>query len=240
MQWADDAIVLGLRRHGETSVILEVMTPMHGRCLGLVRGGRSKRMQPILQPGNSLAITWRARLEEHLGQFSIEPVMLRAADHLHDPFALNALLLLASHLRLLPERDPHEGLYQAFLLILDHLSDRLVTSALVARFELALLSELGFGLDLSACAATGAMQDLAYVSPKSGRAVSRQAGLPYADRLLDLPDFLREGALLATPDADAIHSGLALTGFFLNRHLYEPRGLAMPDARHRMVSAGLV
>lgn len=237
MEWQDEAVIIGLKRHGETSVILEAMTPGHGRHLGLVRGGRSRRQAPVLQPGNSVQLTWRARLDEHLGLYAVEPTMLRAARFIDSAAALYALNTVTAHLRLLPERDPHATLYAALLVILEHIADAPTVGALLARFELALLSELGFGLDLDACAATGTTEELIWVSPKSGRAVSRGAGAPYAERLLPLPGFLRDDAG-AMPDAAAIRQGLALTGYFLERHVVEPRGLAMPEARGSLI--GLV
>ena len=181
MEWRDEAVILGVRRHGEGSVIVEVMTPAHGRHMGLVRGGRSSRMRALLQPGNSVEVTWRARLDEHLGNFAIEADRLRAAMLMETPMALNGLQLLAAHMRLLPERDPHAALYHAALVILDNLDEPEKAARLVIRFELALLEELGFGLDLASCAATGDNRELVYVSPKTGRAVSRTAGAPWAD-----------------------------------------------------------
>jgi len=230
MHWTDEAIVLATRRHGESSLILELMTPRHGRHLGLVRGGRSRRRLPFLQPGNSLSATWRARLDEHLGNFTVEPVAERASRLMEGPCGIYGLQLLAALLRLVPERDPHPALYTALAAILDHLADPLVAGELLVRFELEILNDLGFGLDLGRCAATGGNDDLAFVSPKTGRAVSRSAGEPYADRLLPLPRFLtasRDGG----PDANALIDGFSLTGFFLARRVYEPRGISEPPER---------
>jgi len=178
MQWTDDGVVLGVRKHGETSVILELMTRHHGRHLGLVHGGRSKAMQPVLQPGNSVHAIWRARLDEHLGAYQVEASQSRAARLMNSSMALYGLAALAHLLRYLPERDPHFGLYETLTVLVDHLDDRDLAPALFVRFELAMLAELGFGLDLSSCAATGTERDLAYVSPKSGRAVCATAGEP--------------------------------------------------------------
>lgn len=236
MEWRADAIVLGTRRHGESGVILEVMTQERGRCLGMVKGGRSLRMQPVLQPGNSVAVTWRARLEEHLGHFSVEPLALRAAHFLLDGAALNALGHAAALLRLLPERDPHPGLHATLGIVVEHLDDARLAAILLARLELAVLSELGFGLDLSACAATGVRDGLAYVSPKTGRAVCREAGQPYHDRLLPLPLFMQTG-VTATPPVSAILDAFRLTGYFLTRDVFEPRGLPVPEARARLLEA---
>jgi DNA repair protein RecO (recombination protein O) len=235
MQWTDEGIIIGTRRHGETSLIIELMTRGHGRHLGLVRGGRSRRRQPILQPGNSIEATWRARLHEHLGHFTVEPLMLRAARLIDSAAGLYGIHALAGLIRLLPERDPHPRLYDALAVILDvlHQPDRAAPP--IVRFELALLEDLGFGLDLGSCAATGANDNLAYVSPKSGRAVSRSAGDPYCDRLLPLPAFLVEASAGVVPPSD-LAQGFLLTGYFLARHVFEPRGMQPPEARARFIA----
>lgn len=236
MEWRDEGIILGTRKHGETSAILEVMTRAHGRHLGLVRGGRSRKLQPVLQPGNRVELTWRARLDEHLGTFQAEPLELNAARLFDSAVAVYGLQTLAAHLRLLPERDPHDRLFETLRLLIEHLDDPASAAELVVRFELLVLDELGFGLDLTECAATGAREDLAYVSPKSGRAVSRAAGTPWRDRMLALPAFLRRGSGLRATPAD-IEAAFRLTGFFFTRHVYEPRGLAEPEARAGFVAA---
>lgn len=236
MEWRDEGIVLCTRRHGETSAILEVMTRAHGRHLGLVRGGRSRRMQPVLQAGNRLDLTWRARLDEHLGIFQVEPLELNAARLLASAVAVFGLQTLAAHLRLLPERDPHAGLYESFGAVIEHLDEAAVAGELVVRFELLLLEELGFGLDLSECAATGTREDLAYVSPKSGRAVSRAAGAAWHDRMLPLPAFLLRGSGLRG-DGRGIEDAFRLTGHFLARHVYEARGQDAPEARAGFIAA---
>lgn len=230
MEWRDEGLVIGTRRHGEAAAILEVLTRAHGRHLGLVRNGRSRTMAPALQPGNTLALSWRARLDEHLGVFAAEPLRARAAAALADVTALDGLNWLCALLRLLPERDPHPELYDAAGLVADHLGDAATARALMARLELQMLGELGYGLDLSACAATGAVEELIYVSPKSGRAVSRAAGAPWADRLLALPAFLR-GEAGASADAAQIAQAFALTGHFLERDVFGPRGQRIPDGR---------
>lgn len=236
MQWSDEGIVLGVRRHGEGSAIVELMTREHGRHLGLVRGGTGSRMRPILQPGNSVAATWRARLDEHLGNYAIEATRMRAAVFLGDSHAVYGVTHLAALTRLLPERDPHREVYEELEEILDRLDDAGRAGALVARFELMLLAELGFGLDLAQCAATGDTADLAYVSPKSGRAVSRAAGEPWQDKLMRLPRFLTAQDE-EKPSATDVANGFEITGFFLARHLFEPRGLALPDARRQFIAA---
>jgi DNA repair protein RecO (recombination protein O) len=236
MEWSERALVLGVKKHGETSVILEVMTHGHGRHVGVVRSGRSKTMQPVLQAGNEVAATWRARLEEHIGVFAVEPLTLRTHLLMGDVRALHGVNWLGALLRLLPERDPHPNLFDMAAALLAHLGDPLAPNLFV-RFELALLAELGFGLDLQSCAATGATEDLLYVSPKSGRAVSREAGAPWAERLLPLPAFLRHGLDAPAAPGD-IRDALRLTGFFLDRDIFWPRGQKPPDSRAAYV-AGL-
>lgn len=236
MEWRDEGIILGTRKHGETSVILEVMTRGHGRHLGMVRGGRSRRMQPLLQAGNRVDVLWRARLDEHMGMYQVEPLELHAARLFDSACAVFGLQTIAAHLRLLPERDPHEALFETLALMLDHLDEPASAGELVVRFELLVLDDLGFGLDLSQCAATGERDNLAYVSPKSGRAVSLDAGAPWADRMLALPAFLRRGSGLRA-DLPAMEEAFRLTGFFMGRHVYEPRGIAAPESRAAFLAA---
>jgi DNA repair protein RecO (recombination protein O) len=239
MEWTDEGIVLGTRKHGEANTILELMTREHGRHLGLVRGGTGSRMRPVLQPGNSVGVTWRARIDEHLGHFAVEGLDLRAASFLAHAHAVYGITYLGALCRLLPERDPHPQVFADLNAIVDQIGERVQAAALVARFELSLLADLGFGLDLAECAATGTDTDLVYVSPKSGRAVSRSAGEPWRDKLLHLPAFLRwpEGPLeFAT---DELAAAFALTGFFLARDLFEPRGLPLPESRQHFLSATL-
>ncbi len=238
MDWTDEGIVLGARRHGEANAILEVMTRAHGRHLGLVRGGSGTRMRPVLQPGNVVRVTWRARLDEHLGHYTVEGVRLRAGEFMIAAHAAYGVTHLAALCRLLPERDPHEQVHDTLGAILDHLSDRTLAAALIARFELQMLSEFGFGLYLEQCAATGATADLIYVSPKSGRAVSRAAGEPWHDRMLRLPAFLRD-EIKGEPAANDLSDAFALTWFFLERHVLEPRGLPMHEARACFIDAVL-
>jgi DNA repair protein RecO (recombination protein O) len=243
MQWTDEGIVLGIKRHGEANAILEVLTCGHGRHLGLVRGGAGSRLRPVLQPGNRVSSTWRARLDEHLGHYVVEGLDARAASFLLIPHALFGVTHLAALCRLLPERDPHPQIHDMLDEVLDGLLDPRRAAPSVARFELQLLAELGFGLDLASCAATGGESDLVYVSPKSGRAVSRQAGEPWKDRLLPLPAFLCEGYAGESSLRDVapkdVADAFALTGFFLVRHVLEPRGLNLADARASFIAAVL-
>src|SRR5207244_8881604 len=205
---------------------------------GRVRGGAGERMGPVLQPGNSVTTGWRARLDEHLGYYAIEGTRLRAATLLASAHATYGVTHLAALVRLLPERDPHEDIYEMLEHTLDDFEDASGAAAHLVRFELAMLAELGFGLDLSNCAATGETTDLIYVSPKSGGAVSRTAGEPWRDRLLRLPAFLRdgEGGSNSFTDED-LQDGFRLTGLFLLRHVLEPRGQGHSDAREGFINA---
>ncbi|GAA0557882.1 DNA repair protein RecO [Rhizomicrobium electricum] len=236
MEWHDDAIVLSVRQHGESGTILEALTRTHGRHMGLVRGGR--KMKPVLQPGNSIRLQWRARLQEHLGNFACELDTARAGALMESREALaglNAFTSVAS--ATLPERGPlYEPVFVASTILLDAmLEDGLAHwGAIYVRWEAGLLEALGFGLDLSSCAATGETEDLVYVSPKSGRAVSAAAGAPYAGRLFPLPQFLLGSQ--NEVGADDIAAGLALTGHFLFERVLRPTGKPMPSARLRLDS----
>lgn len=235
MEWKDEGIILAVKRHGESSAIAEILTATRGRSLGLVRGGRSRQMRPVLQPGNIVLATWRARLEEHLGNFAIEPMELKAGLLIGEAMRLAALTTLTAEAQLLPEREPHPRIYEAMRVILDALPDADTWPPLLVRWELGLLDELGFGLDLARCAATGTSEDLAYVSPRTGRAVSRDAGRAYHDRLLVLPQFLK-GIQAGAPGPSDVIDGLKLTGFFLDRHVFGPRGVPAPESRHWIMS----
>jgi DNA repair protein RecO (recombination protein O) len=202
-----------------------------------VRGGRSARLRATLQPGNTIGLVWRARLDEHLGSYAVEPLSLRAGRLMGSGMALAGINYLAALVRVLPERDPHEGVYEAATLIADTLDDGALAPTLIARFEAQILAECGFRLDLGSCAATGATDRLVYVSPKSGRAVSAEAGAPWRDRLLPLPPFLREDASLEQPSADEIADAFRLTGFFLARDLFSLRGEPLPDSRAAFLKA---
>jgi DNA repair protein RecO (recombination protein O) len=233
MDWSDEGIFLGGKPLGEAGLIAEILTLEHGRHLGLVRGGRSRRIRPTLQPGNLVRVTWRARLSEHLGGFNVELMEANGARVLDDPRALAAIGTLGELIKLLPERDPHPELYATTLHVLRSFGETDIWPALLVYWEYQLLQELGFGLDLSSCAATGVLEDLVYVSPRSGRAVSREAGAPYGDKLLALPGFLlNESAPFRETD---IAAGFALTGFFLERDVLEPHGLKLPSARERLL-----
>jgi DNA repair protein RecO (recombination protein O) len=240
MEWRDEGLIIGARKYGEASTIVEAITRAHGRHLGLVRGGRSARLRATLQPGNTIGLVWRARLDEHLGSYAVEPLALRAGKLMASALALAGINYLAALVRVLPERDPHEALYEAASAIADALDDGALAPTLIARFEAQILAECGFRLDLGRCAVTGATDRLVYVSPKSGRAVSAEAGAPWRDRLLPLPPFLRGDAPLeAQPSSDEIADGFRLTGFFLARDLFALRGEPLPDSRAAFLKAAM-
>ncbi|WP_421760256.1 DNA repair protein RecO [Devosia sp.] len=233
MQWDGEGLIIGVRRHGESSIIAEVMVAGRGRNLGLVRGGRSSKLSATLQPGNSVQVSWRARLEEHLGTFTLELLEARAAALIVDRLRLYASQLVCEHLRLLPERDPHDRLLGIALRIMDFDGNPRDLGITLARFELILLEELGFGLDLTSCAATGTTRDLTFVSPKSGRAVSTAAAEPYRNRLLKLPQFLISDA---DPTVDDLKDAFVLTGHFLDLHVWMTRQIDAPPTRESVVA----
>ena len=236
MEWSDDAIVLTSRPHGETGLVLELLTRDHGRHAGLVRGGTARRVKPALQPGNSVHVGWRARLEEHLGSFTCELARARAGELMNSREALaglNAFTAMTS--AAMPEREAHAPVFVGGEVLLDAMTsqDALHWMTLYIRWEVGLLEALGFGLDLRECAATGATSDLAYVSPKSGRAVSRDGAGTYAARLFALPAFLLDSSADA-PTPKEVRGGLALTGHFLLERVLQPHGRQMPAARLRL------
>ncbi|WP_200811301.1 DNA repair protein RecO [Pseudooctadecabacter jejudonensis] len=234
MEWRDEGALLKVRKHGENSAIIEVFTQSHGRAAGVVRGGTSRKIAPMLQPGAQLDVTWKARLEEHLGAFTIEPIRSRAAQVMSDRLALaglNAVTSILTHV--LPEREDHRALYHRTVQLLDLLGQGEVWPLAYLQWELVLLEDLGFGLDLSACAVTGRNDDLIYVSPRTGRAVGRHAAGDWADKLLPLPH-----VLLGQGSADVadILAALKTTGHFLNNHLVPSLGdRALPEARARLL-----
>jgi len=236
MEWSDEAIVLALRPHGETSGILEALTRNHGRHLGLVRGGSSSRGRAQLQPGNLVKLTWRSRLEENLGIFVAELARARASDMFEDRAALaglNAFTAVAA--AVLPEREAHVAAFESADVLLDAMTrhDFDDWAPLFVRWELGLLDELGFGLDLTRCAATGSADDLIYVSPRTGRAVSRAGGEAYRDRLLALPPFLL-GRQAGDPNPRDALAGLELTAHFIAQWVLSPHHKTIPEARNRL------
>lgn len=235
MQWSDEALVLSVRPHGETTAIVDLFTKSHGRHAALVHGGRSRRLRPVLQMGNHVAATWKARLADQLGHATVELDRGFAAESMSDAARLSALTSICTLLKELPERDPHPSLFEITMFVLGFLDDETVWPAILVRWELALLDELGFGLDLTQCAATGSNDQLIYVSPRTGRAVSASAGEPYRDKLLRLPAFLLKNGAGARVEARDVRDGFALTGYFLEERIFGPRGDRLPDVRGRLL-----
>jgi DNA repair protein RecO (recombination protein O) len=236
MEWRDQGILLGVRRHGEAAAIIDVFTQEHGRHAGIVRGGAGRKVAPTLQPGAQLDLLWRARLEDHLGSYHVEPLRSRAAAALSGRLALAGLnAVTAVLLFCLPEREVHGALYSRTEVLLDLLGQNEVWPLAYLKWELALLEEMGFGLDLSSCAVTGQTEGLVFVSPKSGRAVSAKGAGEWADRLLPLPPCLRGKGL--APDEE-VAQALGTTGFFLMHRLAPVlAGKPFPEARARFVDA---
>lgn len=232
MEWADDGIVLAVRRHGENGIVASLLTRAHGRHPGLVHGGAGKANRGTLQPGNHVKAWWRARLADQLGTCRVELTEAHAVALMDDPGRLGAIASACALCEAaLPERQSYPAAFTALLALLEACKSEAWASVYV-HWEVALLRELGYGLDLSACAGTGVTEGLAYVSPKTGRAVSRAAGEPYRDKLLILPAFLVEGG---EGDRQAIFDGLRLTGYFLDRHVLAPQRVHLPAARSRLV-----
>ena len=231
IEWQDDALVLAARRHGETSAVLQLLTREHGRHAGLLRGAFSQRHRGLLEPGNQVTAKWQARLADHLGTYSCELAAAHSARLLDDPERLAALSAAAAICEeALPEREAHPACYDAFLALIEALEGPHWAETYV-RWELGILGELGFGLDLSHCAAGGDNSQLAYVSPRSGRAVSLAAAAPYRERLLALPGFLAGGG---EGGREEVAQGLRLTGYFFERHIFNPRERQLPAARLRL------
>ena len=233
MDWRDQGVLLTSRKHGEHAAIIQLFTAEHGRHAGVVRGGSGRRMAPVLQPGAQLDVTWRARLDEHLGAFTVEPLQARAAALMGDRLALAGLNAVVSLLSFaLPERAPYPHLYARTMTLLDLLATSEAWPLAYMRWELTLLDEIGFGLDLSRCTVTGALDDLAYVSPKTGRAVSVAGAGEWADRLLPLPP-----ALMGHGQGDpaGVAKGMETTGYFLTHRLAQSLGdRPLPAARQRL------
>lgn len=236
IEWRDEGALLKVRKHGESSAIIEVFTATHGRAAGVVRGGTSRKIAPLLQPGAQLDVTWKARLEDHLGSYTIEPIRSRAAHVMQDRVALAGLNAVTSILSfVLPDRESHPPLYARSVQLLDLLGQNDIWPLAYLQWEVALLEDMGFALDLSSCAVSGGNDDLFYVSPRTGRAVSRLAAGDWADRLLPLPK-----VLLGQGDADIaeILRALQTTGHFILNHLAKSLGdRPLPEARQRLIDA---
>lgn len=235
VDWTDEAIVLGARRQGEGSLIVSLLTRAHGRQRGLVRGGAKSRQRGAYEPGTHVTATWRARLEEHLGHLQIEPGTSYVAGLLDDPLRLGCLEAAVALAEVaLPEREAHPAAFDGLIRLLGALDRDEGYAAAHLGWEVDLLRELGYGLDLTTCAVTGSREDLAWVSPRTGRAVSRAAGAAYKDRLLVLPRLLG-GLGSGGSDAEDLLDGLTLTASFLERQALAPHGRGLPPARTRYV-----
>lgn len=240
MEWEDDAFVLSARAFGETGAIVEILTAERGKFAAHVAGGASRKMRPFLQPGAKVIARYRSRVSEQLGSATLEPIGEGPASLFDDPLALAGLASAASIVAALPEREPHPGAFHALEALIAALANPDIWPAVYVRFEAGLLQDLGFELDFSKCTVTGSVDDLIYVSPRTGRAVSRDAGEPYKDRLLILPPFLlsAQGGL---GEGD-IRAGLDLTGHFLEQHVFGPMNRPLPPARvwllQRLADAG--
>jgi len=239
MHWTDDGLILSARKYGENSVILHALTREHGRYAGMVRGGAGKRLRGIIQPGNEVGLHWHGRLTEQLGTFKVEAGKSTGSALYDKPLHLAAFLsVLALADKVLPEREPHPMLFEATRLLAEQMEEDVCHwGALMVRWELGLLSELGYGLDLAECAATGVTENLIYVSPKSGRAVSANSGEPYKDRLLSLPAFLQDQTSAPLPDLADIVNGFQLSGFFLQKYLLPNYREETLPARERFMSS---
>lgn len=234
MDWAGTGYILSVRKHGETSAIIDVLTRENGRHAGLVRGGIGRKLRPVLQPGNKVQLEWRARLSEHLGYFTVEALSARSAEIMNDRISLSGLNAVCAIAReTLPERESFPRVYDAFEVLLANLHDPEIWPALYVQWEAGLLEAMGYGLDLRSCAATGTNDNLTHVSPRSGRAVSASAAEPYKDKLFALPMFMT-GQPYATPED--VTNGLALTGHFLETRVQWSVNKPMPESRARMVS----
>ncbi len=230
MEFTEEAFVLSARAHGDTGAVVDLLTEDHGRRAAYVAGGASRKMKPFLQAGARVVADYRARTSDHLGSARLEPIGEGPSALFDDPLALNGLAAAAAVAQgALPEREPHPGVFLAFEALMAAFALPEVWPAIFVRFEMGLLEDLGFGLDLSRCAATGTVDDLIYVSPRTGRAVSREAGAPYADKMLTLPPFLL-GAQAGLMDGD-IRAGFDLTGHFLEQFVFHPQNRPLPPAR---------
>ena len=234
MEFHEEAFVLSARAHGDTGVVADLLTETHGRHAAFVAGGASRRMKPFLQPGARVIADYRARTSDHLGSARLEPMGEGPSALFDDPLALTGLAAATAVAQgALPEREPHPGAFLAFEALMAAFEIPSVWPAIFVRFEAGLLEDLGFGLDLSRCAVTGTMDDLVWVSPRTGRAVSREAGAPYADKLLTLPPFML-GAQAGLSEGD-VRAGLDLTGHFLEQFVFHPQNRPIPAARVWMV-----
>ena len=235
MEWCDEGVILAVRRHGEAAAVVDLLTREHGRHAGLVHGGNSSKRRGSLQPGNQVAVRWRSRLVEQLGTYTCELERARAPALFHDRTGLAAISAVCALCETaIAERAPCREIFDGVVDLLDALEESGAWSAAYVCWEVALLSHLGFGLDLTRCAVTGRTDGLAYVSPRTGRAVVADVAKSHRHRLLPLPSFLAVADAVAVNRQD-IAQGLAITGHFLDRHVLRPHGRELPLARSRLV-----
>ena len=233
MNWEDKGFVLSVAQHGETSAIIHVLTKKHGRHAGLVRGGRSRRLRPVLQPGNGVRVNWYARLSEHLGNYTVELDQALAAGIMESRLSLSALNAVTGLAMVtLPEREPHPDLYAGVGVLLKNLTAPEIWPALYVHYELALLKAVGYGIDISRCAATGVTENLTHISPRSGRAVSAAAAAPYRAKLFELPGFFNGNH---TCEPEDLRLGLKLSEYFLETRIFHAENKTLPDVRFRLM-----
>lgn len=234
MEFHEEAFVLSARGHGDTGAVVDLLTETHGRHTAYVAGGASRKMKPHLQAGARVIVDYRARTSDHLGSARLEPVGQGPSALFDDALALHGLAAATAVAQgALPEREAHPGTFLAFEALMAAFSIPEIWPAVFVRFEAGLLEDLGFGLDLGSCAVTGTLDDLIWVSPRTGRAVSSDAGQPYADKLLKLPPFML-GAQAGLAEGD-VGDGLALTGHFLEQFVFHPQNRPLPAARVWMI-----
>jgi DNA repair protein RecO (recombination protein O) len=233
MEWRSVGILLAARKHGETSLIIDTFCPGHGRYLGVVKGGASRKFAPILQVGAQLDLTWKARLQDHLGSFKVELVRARTVHAMSDRILAAGLTSVSTILsRVLPERQAYDNFYRTTEDLLDLLNQPNIWPMAYLRWELELLTVLGYGLDLSKCAVSGSTEKLRYVSPRTGRAISEQAAGEWVSKLLHLPSIILKGS----GNSDSIIDGLKLTGYFLTRKVFNELSVRSPvSERQRFV-----
>ncbi len=233
MEWRSDGILLATRKHGETSLIIDTFCPGHGRYSGVVKGGASRKFAPILQVGAQLDLTWKARLQNHLGSFKVELIRARTVHAMSDRVLTAGVISVSTILsKVLPERQPYDSFYRTTEDLLDLLSQPNVWPLAYLHWELELLTVLGYGLDLSKCAVTGSTENLRYVSPKTGRAISEKAAGQWVPKLLHLPSIIIKGS----DNSDGISDGLKLTGYFLKKKVFNEFSVRSPvSERQRFV-----
>ncbi len=230
-QWRDQGYVLSVRPHGESGAVVSLLTEQYGRHAGFVHGAQSSKKRAMMEPGTRVTAEWKSRVSDQLGNFTLEQESGINFAILQDPLRLGALMSACALCDVtLPEREAHPGLFHGFHTLMG-MMDQDIWAAAYIYWEIALLKELGYGLDLARCAGGGDTQTLAYVSPKSGRAVSYAVAEPYKERLLELPAFLKPNG--GPYDPEEIAKGLKMTAHFLEHRVFAHHTKGMPEARFR-------